>query len=640
MHFMKHANRSRAVAVRSLLVVVAFIVLLVSTACDPLPRRRLEVRDRIADAFWVDTQLREYAPKEYKERLLKFNYEKEFEKLVNTVATEGMTNQEHLETLQGFISMFADAHMSTEILPSNLPGRVEIAFIGVSGTRVGNDFVVSEVLPTESSSNFPLRPGDRIVKVDGLSLPKYIEKNLVRFRNLGDREANITYHMNGVFTRLSIENGTVPRGSDSVITVKRPTENGWKEENVTLPWIVKDLYDYTVDIIRLREMLDTGKIWGFEVVDRAKGNNAFKIGLLDMAGRPFNIHQVWADAKKYKKGLKYLNSFNLNLPMGWTTDPKKLQEQDLDSFERLKKERKISANALKVDLATTYPAYFTLEDVYDKNGKPTGRKRGFGYIRIDTFSPGAPEEMVVEELKQTLDTFQRNGVKDIVIDQINNGGGSVSLVLQVAQAFSNKPIQTFGIQFGLGDNWLDDFHRGELWGPNDTERELQRRLLVELEKDKAEGKTISRPFPIESLIPYQLKPNDRLKKPFNIVLLINEMSASAADMFPAMMKDNKLATLVGRKTMGAGGNVVSLMNQSPGIRLKLRRTESLLVRPNGEYIENVGVTPDIAIDPTLFAYDRYEGMIEIGRDILQQGPAKFQMPDLTKYHACERFLKK
>lgn len=624
---------------RAFLVLLAAVVLLVSAGCDPLPRRKLEINDRVADAYWIDTQLREYAPMEYKQKLLNFDYNKAFDELLAKVSRPEVSNQEHMELMQAFVARFADAHTSTQILPSNLPGRVEIAYLGFSGYRMGDDLVVTEVLPSINGGLYPLQIGDRVTKMDGLSLPEYIEKNLVKYRNLGDHQANATFHMNNIFTRVSTENGTIARGSDAVVTVKRPSMSGWKDENITLPWVVKDLYDFDVDKARLRDLYTSGKIWGLKVSDRTRGGKPFEIGLLDNSGRPYAFNRQWSDAsKKYRKALKYLNGFSVNLPMRWTADAEKLHEAEKTAFERLKAERKISADALRVDVASTFPAYFVLEDELNAEGEPTGKKRGFGYIRIDTFSPMAPEEMVISELKDTLDVFQRNGVKDIVVDQLNNGGGSVTLVMQVAQAFSNKKIQTFGIQFGLGDNWLDSFERGELWGPNDAERELQRRLLEKLEKEQAEGKRISSVYPIESLVPYQLKPNDRIKEPFNIVLLINEMSASAADMFPAMMKDNGLATLMGRKTMGAGGNVVTLMSQSPGIRLRMNRTESLLVRPNGEYIENVGVTPHVEVDPTYFAMGQYEGLVSLANDYLKQGPVKFKLPDLTMYKDCKYVL--
>jgi C-terminal processing protease CtpA/Prc len=47
--------------------------------------------------------------------------------------------------------------------------------------------------------------------------------------------------------------------------------------------------------------------------------------------------------------------------------------------------------------------------------------------------------------------------------------------------------------------------------------------------------------------------------------------------------------------MGAGGNVVNYQ-QAPNSHLDLRQTESLVVRRDGTYIENVGVTPDVTIE--------------------------------------------
>jgi C-terminal processing protease CtpA/Prc len=89
-----------------------------------------------------------------------------------------------------------------------------------------------------------------------------------------------------------------------------------------------------------------------------------------------------------------------------------------------------------------------------------------------------------------------------------------------------------------------------------------------------------------------------------ILLLVDEMSASAADFFASMLQDNHIAPLFGYRTMGAGGSPGSF---SIGIYTEGHTyvTRSLLVRaqpvatpeyPTTSYIENVGVRPETVVD--------------------------------------------
>ena len=73
------------------------------------------------------------------------------------------------------------------------------------------------------------------------------------------------------------------------------------------------------------------------------------------------------------------------------------------------------------------------------------------------------------------------------------------------------------------------------------------------------------------------------------------MSISCGDSFPAILQDNKRATIFGKRTAGAGGGVYAgrqtLKNRLGVAGYTL--TMSLTLRADGSYLENIGVTPDI-----------------------------------------------
>lgn len=91
-----------------------------------------------------------------------------------------------------------------------------------------------------------------------------------------------------------------------------------------------------------------------------------------------------------------------------------------------------------------------------------------------------------------------------------------------------------------------------------------------------------------------------------LVVLVDENSASASEIFAGAIKDYEWGTLVGTTTFGKGivQNVIPL---SDGDALKI--TTSKYFTPNGNYIHGVGIEPDVVVEyeytgPTDQAYDK------------------------------------
>lgn len=78
-----------------------------------------------------------------------------------------------------------------------------------------------------------------------------------------------------------------------------------------------------------------------------------------------------------------------------------------------------------------------------------------------------------------------------------------------------------------------------------------------------------------------------------IVVLVDETSASASELVAGAMQDRDVATIIGEVTFGKGTvqNVRGLSNGG-GLRITIARW----IRPNGEWIHGVGVTPDIVVE--------------------------------------------
>lgn len=170
-----------------------------------------------------------------------------------------------------------------------------------------------------------------------------------------------------------------------------------------------------------------------------------------------------------------------------------------------------------------------------------------GYIKIDSFATATSDEV-----KDALyDIEEVNRLNKIIIDVRDNPGGELKSVIRV----------------------LDQFV------PND-------KILVKFEYVNEEYN-----YEIKSKAPFTHAPKRE------IVILANENSASASELFSGTMQHYKLAKVVGKKTFGKGSMQEMLgIIDPPGKNLgDIKLTVAEFLKPDGGKINKVGITPDINI---------------------------------------------
>lgn len=174
-------------------------------------------------------------------------------------------------------------------------------------------------------------------------------------------------------------------------------------------------------------------------------------------------------------------------------------------------------------------------------------ENNIGYIAISDFDGGCSEEF-----KTKYQELEKKGIKKLIIDIRNNGGGIVDEAIDILDMITEKGST----------------------------------LLITTDKNQKEDITKSKNNPI-------------VKVP--IVVLTNQYSASASEILAGALKDNGKASLVGTKTYGKG--VIQELHQlSDGSGLKITTNEYFT--PNRKKINKTGIEPDVEIDLTKEAKEK------------------------------------
>ncbi len=188
------------------------------------------------------------------------------------------------------------------------------------------------------------------------------------------------------------------------------------------------------------------------------------------------------------------------------------------------------------------------------------KNKNIAYIRISQF-----KEETVDEFDSQIDDIIVNDPKGIIIDLRNNPGGYVSTLEDIASRFLNNGDIIFVEDFG-------------------SKKEVY----------KASGNNKFNNIPI--------------------VVLINEGSASASEIFAGALKDNNGAKLVGKTTFGKG-LVQEMQNLKDGSALKI--TVAKWLTPSGLDINKDGIKPDYEVEMTLEDYENdRDPQLEKALDIL------------------------
>ncbi len=163
-----------------------------------------------------------------------------------------------------------------------------------------------------------------------------------------------------------------------------------------------------------------------------------------------------------------------------------------------------------------------------------------GYVSVSSFSSG-----VAAKFSQTLQKLEQQKIAGLVIDIRDNGGGYLNECLDMLSNFIPRGTALWTQEAG-----------GKLNPVTIT------------------GKSV----------------------PFPVIVLVNENSASASEIFGAAMKENKTALIVGRTTFGKG-LIQRSWDLADGYELKVTVQE--YYTPDKNTIQKKGLAPNVVVaDPS------------------------------------------
>jgi carboxyl-terminal processing protease len=170
---------------------------------------------------------------------------------------------------------------------------------------------------------------------------------------------------------------------------------------------------------------------------------------------------------------------------------------------------------------------------------------GYGYLRLSQF-----QSTTARDLHQALTKLEKENqpMKGLILDLRNNPGGLLDQAVKVSDEFLDEGLIVY------------------------TGGRLKSQDM------RFEAHTNTRPHR------------------YPVVVLVNEGSASAAEIVAGALQDHKRAVVVGVETFGKG-SVQTVMPLRNGAALRL--TTSIYYTPSGRSIQAKGIEPDIVVEREL-----------------------------------------
>jgi carboxyl-terminal processing protease len=232
-----------------------------------------------------------------------------------------------------------------------------------------------------------------------------------------------------------------------------------------------------------------------------------------------------------------------------------------------------------------------LEETYVRSSIVSKQENLYGFINLPKFYidfDNSTSRDAARDVKKEIIRLKNLGVKGLVLDLRNNGGGSLKTVVEMAGLFIQE-------------------------GPIVQVRSMDKESKILRDKDRSiiwEGP---------------------------LVILVNEFSASASEILAAAMQDYKRAIIIGSKQTYGKGTVQNVLDLNKMVRSNtngdlgaLKFTTQKYYRINGGSTQLEGVKSDIVV-PDKYTY------VDFGEKD-QENPLKWDKIDPVSYEPWKTFF--
>ena len=245
------------------------------------------------------------------------------------------------------------------------------------------------------------------------------------------------------------------------------------------------------------------------------------------------------------------------------------------------------------------------------SGTYASGKNTIGFIRIPSMSPSSTATALSQFATEVA--FFQKSADGLVIDVMGNGGGSVCYTELLVSYLMPTTFRRTGEQIRATLNWQRSFASARESAKRQKAAQwvvdLYDAYLKEIQQALTENRGLTGPLPLCSATFDQLPAtspagvNLAYTKP--ILVVTDNYTLSAGELFTMFLQDNKRATVLGMRTDGGGGNVVGYSNAASYSEGSARVTQGLITRlnpvatpgyPASVYTDRFGVYPDMVED--------------------------------------------